>query len=130
MMNVPALLIVVAVLGAIAALCLPIAWARWLRRRLPDDRTARSLPWLIGVALAAPLALGVPDLLDQLITVLQAVPHVNPVYKQAVLAQGLREIVDHAKTMALILAVLYLSSLIVLAVVTGIEWRDLRDPPS
>jgi hypothetical protein len=123
LLGVPGLLV------AVVGLCL-IAWARWLRRRLPDSQAAHWLPLLVGVAVLAPVALGVSGLINQLLDLLQALGHVHPSDKQLILSAGLREIVDQAKRVGLILAIVYLSALVVLAVVTVIERRVLRGPVS
>ena len=106
-----------------------IGWARWLRGRLPARQALRWLPLVVSVALLAPVGLWLHPLIDELLRVFQAVAHVSPVYKHTILSVGLGEVADHAKPLGLLFAALYMSSVIVLAAVTGIEWRVLRRPP-
>ena len=119
-------LVPVALLGVGAAIVVPVAWARWLRRRLPMNKLMGWLPNVVTAVLLAPLVFGLPPLLGSVLRVLQAVPHVRPADQGRLLRFGLGECLELAKYIGLALAVLSVICLIVLATVTVFQGEALR----
>jgi len=123
--------ILLALLGSGIAIVVLVAWALWLRRRLPASKALHHLPWVMILTLLVPVAVGLRLLVSQLLSLFQALHHVRPVDRNALQRLALAETADQLKTVGLFLAVLSLSCLVVLTTVTWIEWRLLfRPPPS